>query len=84
MEESTRNDQRVPGRSMTVRAYGNTADELELMALDGARKVFGNDVQLTVVRDYTVAEPILTSMVREAEEHGAAYFSDITVRTVEG
>jgi hypothetical protein len=35
-------------------AYGDSVDELELVALDEARAAFGPDIQLQVVRNYEV------------------------------
>lgn len=43
-------------RTVNVCAYGDTADEIELAALDKARDFFGTDVQLEIVRDYAVIE----------------------------
>lgn len=44
----------VTGRSLRVRAFGDTADEIELSALDEARRVFGDDAKLTIRRDYLI------------------------------
>jgi hypothetical protein len=42
------------GRSISVTARGNTADEIELNAIDQARQVIGSEPQLRVVRDYEI------------------------------
>lgn len=42
------------GRSISILAYGKTADELELDALDKAREFFGPDARLEVRRYYSV------------------------------
>lgn len=44
------------GRGIIVLAYGKTADELELHALDEAREFFGPDTQMEVVRSYSVMD----------------------------
>lgn len=51
MEETS---ERTSGRSAKVRAIGNTADEIELNAIDQARGIFGPELRLQVVRDYQV------------------------------
>jgi hypothetical protein len=55
-------DQRVSenGRRIRVTVYGDTADELELAALDEARKFFGEGPLLRIVDDYT-AIPVRSS-----------------------
>ena len=47
------------GRKYCARAYGDTPDELELCALDKTREIFGQDVRLEVLRDYTIREVLL-------------------------
>jgi hypothetical protein len=42
------------GRDISILAYGKTADELELDALDKAREFFGPHVRLEVRRNYAV------------------------------
>jgi hypothetical protein len=56
-------ERRNPGRSLTVRAFGDTANEIELYALDEARAFFGDDIKLTVERDY------VTSAISSASRH---------------
>jgi hypothetical protein len=60
------------GRLAFIRAFGETADQIELAAIDEARQVFGDDVILTVVRDYSVSR---------SPERGP--FATITVRVTE-
>ena len=58
MEDISRETQPA-GRELSVRVYGDTADEIELAALDEVRPFFGDAVRLEVVRDYkafTVAD----------------------------
>lgn len=43
-----------PRRSARVTGYGNTADEIELSALDEARKIFGPDLPLMVEQNYKI------------------------------
>jgi hypothetical protein len=54
---------------------GNTIEELELAALDAARKLFGEDVQLTIMQNYGVFE--------NGTKGPAKYYSYITVNEVE-
>lgn len=42
------------GRTMSVLAYGDNAAELEMYALDEARKFFGTELRLEIVQDYKV------------------------------
>lgn len=48
-------EQQTSGRSISVRAKGSSAGELELDALDKARAFFGSDMRLEVVYDYQAA-----------------------------
>lgn len=62
------------GRQVTVDAYGDSANEIELYALDRAREFFGGDLQLEVVRDYRAY----------ASEVGKGrYWAVVAVRAVE-
>lgn len=45
---------RREGRLFSGSAVGDTADEIELAALDKARAFFGPDVRLEVVRNYAI------------------------------
>jgi hypothetical protein len=60
------NDATPQLRSIRVDAYGNSAAELEMYALDAARDFFGPDVMLRIVRNYQVVEP----MVMESRNTG--------------
>ena len=42
------------GRTISVRAFGDTADEIELFALDEARRVFGADIPLAIILNYQI------------------------------
>lgn len=46
MEESTEHRTGAGGRVLHVTVFGNSADEIEMAALDEARKFFGPDAQL--------------------------------------
>ena len=39
----------LPGRSVSVHVYGDTADQLELAALDAAGEFFGTARQLVII-----------------------------------
>lgn len=54
MNDDTQQGERRLGRSIEVLAFGDNADEIELAALDEARKFFGKDIRLEVIRDYRV------------------------------
>jgi hypothetical protein len=54
MSSDTDRDLLPGGRTIGVLVYGDTAEEIELAALDEARAFFGSDIQLRVVRDYGV------------------------------
>jgi hypothetical protein len=82
MSEDTDRRQESPGRVMHVYVWGDTADEVELAALDKAREFFGPDRQLEVVLGYHVWT-IDRSSSPEAQESGKRYSSSIIVRTVE-
>lgn len=67
------------GRKITVTAFGDTADEVELYALDEARRFFGVDIPLEIVRDYqTHRLGPATSLAKDAG--GKAYVATVTVR----
>jgi hypothetical protein len=73
-----RQEDRLHGRSIEVLAFGDTANELELAALDEARKFFGKDRQLEVVPSYKAFRPIVAQLVERAD--GKAYYATICVR----
>ena len=72
MSDETRQDQRS-GRSVEVGVHGAGLDELELNALDEARKLFGAESRLEVQRTYRVQ----TYTDYPAEKR---YHANITVR----
>lgn len=75
MNEDQQQRENVSGRSINVSAWGPDMNGLELDALDSARKFFGAEVQLEVVRDYSVRE-----YAHEAPER--RYHAGITVREI--
>jgi hypothetical protein len=79
MNDGIGNDQRVQpaGRTISVVVYGNTADEVELAALDEARGFFGADRRLEVVRDYRVVGTLAVDGTSKK------YRAAASVRTVE-
>lgn len=44
----------IASRRLLTEVYGSNVGELEMAALDVARRFFGGDAQLEVVRDYSV------------------------------
>lgn len=54
MNENIRHDEHTgrDRRSIQVRAFGDTVEELELFALDEARAFFGTDIALEIDRSY--------------------------------
>jgi len=67
------------GRDLTMMAYGDSAPEIEMAALDAARKVFGDDVRLVPVRKYSVT----VAGQGEANPAGKKYRASITVRVMD-
>jgi hypothetical protein len=65
-------------RKIRVRAFGDTADEIELSALDEARRVFGPDVPLAIERSYLIVRVENTSQAPNAG--GKAYTASVDVR----
>lgn len=80
MNDDTEARQRAPGRTINVRVGGDTADEIELAALDAARAFFGDDRQLEVVRDYGVISTVPGGPCADKKYYAPA---GIEVRTVE-
>jgi hypothetical protein len=80
MEDTSRETQPA-GRELSVRVYGDTADEIELAALDEVRPFFGDTVRLEVVRDYK-AFTVVDSAFRD-QAGGKKYYARVPVRTVE-
>ncbi|HLJ99530.1 MAG TPA: hypothetical protein VKU39_06435 [Streptosporangiaceae bacterium] len=81
MNEANR-DTRPPGRKVQVKVYGDTADEIEMSALDQARPFFGDHAQLMVVHDYRASSLGEHSPLRYRAA-GKRYVADVTVRAVE-
>jgi hypothetical protein len=65
-------------RKVRVRAFGDTADEIELFALDEARRVSGADVPLAIDRSYLIVRVEATSLAASAG--GKAYTASVDVR----
>jgi hypothetical protein len=80
MYEDTDRQTGQPARVIEVIAFGDTADEIELVALDQARAFFGGDRQLEVIRDYK-ANGIIASIKAEAES-GKKYRAEVRVRAI--
>jgi hypothetical protein len=74
---------RPSGRTLSVYAYGDTAEQMELMALDKARAFFGTDVRLDVVRDYAVFAPMAEPHLTCCAELGVAHMASIKVQVIE-
>ena len=79
MNDDTQQGERSLGRSIEVLASGDNADEIELAALDEARKFFGKDIRLEVVRDYRVFD-VRPGSALEAKAAGKGYQATVTVR----
>ena len=52
------------GRALRAYPRGDTIDELEVKALDEARKLFGSEVQLQIVRNYEIVPALLEESSR--------------------
>lgn len=72
--------QKPAGRTFGVSVAGDTADEIELAALDAAREFFGDSRQLEVVRDYR-AFPV--GLIAGHAQSGKKYSAEVRIRTVE-
>jgi hypothetical protein len=79
VNDDTQQGERRLGRSIEVLAFGDNADEIELAALDEARKFFGRDIHLEVVRDYRVLD-VRPGGALEAKAGGKGYQATVTVR----
>jgi hypothetical protein len=66
-------------RKVRVRAFGDTADEIELFALDEARRVFGPDAPLAVDRSYLIVRVEVTSATAEVAG-GKGYTASVDIR----
>jgi hypothetical protein len=79
MTENTETGSQAVGRSIEPLAFGDTADEIELDALDKARKFFGIGPVLEVVREYRVIDARPGS-AQAGEAGGKAWYARVTVR----
>jgi hypothetical protein len=77
MDEDITQRQQSPGRILNVVVFGDTADEVELAALDEARAFFGDGRQLEIVPDYKVSGTI------PLDGTDKKYRAAVNVRTVE-
>lgn len=82
MNEQVGQETHPAGRSLRVGAAGDTVAEMEMAALDEARKFFGADVHLMIVADYQ-AYPPDSSSIPALRDSGKRYCAHMTVRTVE-
>ena len=83
MNEDTDRRQESPGRILHVYVCGDTADEIELAALDEARAFFGPDRRLAVIPAYRIGATA-SSTLPEVRGSGKRYVAGIDVRTIEG
>ena len=58
VNEDTDQQTGQPARIVETTVFGDSADEIELAALDKARAFFGSDRQLEVIRDYKARDTI--------------------------
>ena len=77
MDEDITQRQRPAGRTLNVTVFGDTADEIELAALDKARAFFGDGRQLEIVPDYKVSGTV------SSDGTDKKYRAVVNVRTVE-
>lgn len=68
---------RPEGRTVRARVFGDNAGELELEALDTARKFFGGDVALEIVDAYHAS-----SANSSKDSNGKRYVAEIVVRAL--
>lgn len=69
-------------RTGPLRFFGDSAQELEAAALDGAERIFGTDVNLRVVQDYPVYL-VRPGSMEEEKAGGKEYFTTIVVEVIE-
>jgi hypothetical protein len=83
--DSTDRETRPASRSMSVRVFGNSADEIELSALDEARPFFGEAARLEVARDWHAGDVGSYATLNEYRERatGKKYTASVLVRTIE-
>jgi len=83
MNEDTDRRQESPGRILHVYVCGDTANEIELAALDEARAFFGSDRRLAVIPAYRI-HATASSTILEIRKSGKRYVAGIDVQTIEG
>ena len=71
---------RPAGRTFVALVAGDTAEEIELAALDAAREFFGAGPQLEVMRNYKVG-PV--GGFSPHAPSGKKYCAEVPVRTIE-
>jgi hypothetical protein len=78
MSDDTDRSQRQesPGRIFHATAYGDTADEMEMYALDKARAFFGSAFRLEIVPDYQVCR------ANPRDGTGKSYVAGMRIRTI--
>ena len=81
--EGVERDTRPAGREVSVLVFGNTADEIELAALDEGRLFFGEAAQLRVVRDYKAWPVAEAAASLQAKANGKLWHARVIVRTIE-
>lgn len=79
MDENITQDEALQRRCITLHAFGDNADAIEMDALDEARRAFGPDVALEVVRNYVMSlvEP---GSALAARAGGKRYRAQVLVR----
>ena len=80
MDEDTTQRQKPAGRIFHASVVGDTAEEIELAALDEARGFFGADARLEVAHDYQVSS---ISAGDQRAATGKKYTAGVRIRTVE-
>jgi hypothetical protein len=82
MDERTEQETQPAGRSISVLAIGDNVTEVEMNALDEARKFFGGHWRLTIVPDYRVF-PNDPGGSLAAKANGKQYHASVIVRIIE-
>jgi len=78
MSEDVSQQAQPQGRTLRVRVFGDTADEIEMAALDRAREFFGDGPVLEGVRSYQVMVCVTGNEVAT----GKRYVASVEVRTI--
>jgi hypothetical protein len=82
-DDITGTEAHATGRSIQVLAFGDNPEELELDAIDKARKFFGGSVRLEVERSYRV-DAVLPGGALEKDAGGKNWFAVVTLREPTG